>query len=287
MENSLTFGQRAARKSRVLRRRFRARKRESGRESRSVYFFTFHKCASTLFSSFVLPSARNLEFVDYERMVYDGTIPESQPELIKFDRDGRLYGPIRLSSGAATPTARRMLITAEKEFIHDKIAVSLIRDPRDILVSRYFSFVHSHGESKVPEIARRQQENKDRLIEMGVDEYAVQAVEGVRQDFEMIARIDEYAVDSTVLRYEDLLDDFDLFMDGMSRYLILDEPTIEAIYRRSRPRDTEDINAHRRSGRAGTFAEKLRVETTQLINDKLAGVLDRFGYTNQRSDGHT
>jgi len=287
MEISLTLAQRAARKKRVLQRRFRARKRETGRETRSVYFFTFHKCASTLFSSFVLPSVKELEFVDYERMVYDGVIPEDQPEKIQFEHAGRLYGPIRLSSGAASPTARRMLETADRQFIQDKIAVSFIRDPRDILVSRYFSFVHSHGESKVREIALRQQENKERLIAMGVDEYAVQAVEGVRQDFEMISRIDEYSSDSVVLRYEDLLDDFHLFMDGLSRYLILEEPVIEEIYRQSRPREREDIQAHRRSGRAGTFVDKLRPETTQLVNEKLAGVLDRFGYTTERPDGYS
>lgn len=280
MQQTLSIPQRLTRKRRYLKRRYSSWRRETGRERRSIYFFTFHKCASSLFGSFVLPNVRHVEHVDFERMIYAGKIDEADPQGIKFENEGELYGPIRLSGGAVSPAAQRMLSTASRDFVRDKIAVSLIRDPRDILVSRYFSFAFSHGESAVAHIAERQRQNKEMLVSLGVDAYAIEAVEGVRQDFELIDQIGRDCADSVLLRYEDMLTDFDMFAERLTRYMVFSDDVLHEIHRRSRPRKTEDLNSHKRSGQSGTFAEKLKPETVAIINDRLASVLTRFGYTN-------
>ena len=44
--------------------------RSDSRES--VYFYTFHKCASTLFSKDFLPNTEGLHHLDYARLIYRG-----------------------------------------------------------------------------------------------------------------------------------------------------------------------------------------------------------------------
>ena len=107
---------------------------------KSVYFYTFHKCASTLFNGYVLKNAVGLYNMDYASQIYSGE--RSSEEKLNFNRNGFIYGPIRISAGVQGPVGEMLVKpTTQHDFVRDKIALFLIRDPRDILVSSYYSFV--------------------------------------------------------------------------------------------------------------------------------------------------
>lgn len=242
----------------------------------SVYFFTLHKCASSLFGDFVLKHCAGLEHVDYASRIYAG---ESDVE-VHFAERGAVYGPLRLSVNRRSPIFEQVVAPAmARRFIRDKIAVLLVRDPRDILVSAYYSFGFSHGSSANAEIRAQQEEIRERIVQgETVDEFALRSIRAVNRHFERVERIRRACRRCTALRYEDLIDDFDRFAAPLAAALHLSSETIEELHRRSRPWRDEDIRQHHRSGRAGGFRDKLRPETIETLNGALGPVLDQWGY---------
>lgn len=104
----------------------------------TVYFYTFHKCASTLFNSYILKNIKGLQHVDYASQIYGG---KKINKKLNFRDKGFVYGPIRLSADPMSSVYRMLVApTSGHEFIRDKIAIFVVRDPRDILVSAYYSF---------------------------------------------------------------------------------------------------------------------------------------------------
>lgn len=248
-----------------------------GSRQESVYFYTFHKCASTLFGGYVLKNIDDLHQVDYSYHIYIGKKPR-----IRFEKFGHVYGPLRLSALQlpSIPLETHLIETVSNpEFISDKIAVFLIRDPRDILVSSYYSYGFTHSISDVPETREVQIKVREIVQGMTVDEFALASVESMLRNFEKIDELNNACVKSVVIRYEDMINDFDNFITGFTKYLSLSQSVIQTIYERSRPRQSIDNASHRRSGKAGMFRHELKMETVDILNAKLAAILAKFNYS--------
>lgn len=254
------------------------RKRDISRnEPDSVFFFTFHKCASSLFSSFVLKNLSGLTHVDYSQRIYSGNMEVSG--ALDFRKKGVVYGPVRLSSDRTSPDYAPLIArTSEPTFINDRIALILVRDPRDILVSSYFSFAFSHSFSRVPEIRKKQEAYREKLLKTTVDEYVLESADNIRGHFEAAGRVHSACERSVVLKYEDLIDRFEFFISEFQRWVALDSDVVQEIHSRSRPRVQEDRTSHRRSGTTGEFRNKLESVTVRQLNRKLSDTLRTFGY---------
>ncbi|ASQ89737.1 hypothetical protein CHL67_01300 [Prosthecochloris sp. GSB1] len=241
----------------------------------SVFFYTFHKCASTLFSAHVLKSVRGLRNVDYARRIYAG----GHTGTAEFVDKGYVYGPIRLSAIPGSPVYENLVGPAsEKDFIENRIAVFLIRDPRDILVSSYYSFGFTHGESGVGEIGLHQRMRRERIAGRTVDDYVLDAAPVVRANFLKLGELNEACRRSVVLRYEDMIFDWELFTRELTKYLDIGPSVLRRIYAKSRPRSKEDRSSHRRSGMPGGFRDTLRGRTVDQLNEILGEALDAHGY---------
>lgn len=245
-------------------------------EPESVFFYTFHKCASSLFSGFVLKNIEGLRHVDYAEQIYLG----QDGDEILFEPRGCIYGPIRLSADPVSDVYKKLVMpTASPEFVKDKIAVFLVRDPRDILVSTYYSFGFSHGFSPVEEIRRRQEQIRNEIQQKGVDEYALENSLTVRSHFERIGALREAGERNVLLTYEQMIQDWPAFVRNLTRYLRLSPFTLARIHEQTRPKETEDITSHRRSGLPGGFRSTLREDTVERLNRTFGGILERFGYS--------
>ncbi|MEM0980133.1 MAG: hypothetical protein AAGH78_07645 [Cyanobacteria bacterium P01_H01_bin.58] len=251
----------------------------------SVYFYTLHKCASTLFSSYVLKKAQKLEHVDYAQEIYNGKLPK---EFV-FHQQGYIYGPIRVTKrlpglnqlpnhDERSLTLKLVGLTTEPSFIKDKTAIFLIRDPRDILVSRYYSFGHSHSFSPVESIRKFQEQRKKTDSQQTIDSYALKYAEKLLGSLEIISGLSDSCKQGIVLKYEDMIQHWDHFAAGLTSHLKFDANVLKEIYHRSRPVESEDIYQHRRSGKSRQFEEKLKPETVSYLNEIFNVVLERFGY---------
>lgn len=244
-------------------------------KEKSVYFITMHKCASTLFSNFVLPRSKNLQHIDYLHRMEVGKF-----NGIDFQESGFLYGPLRVSVNRRVPAFRKVIRhIIEQGFLKDKRAVFFVRDPRDILVSTYYSFGFSHVFSNNPEVREVQNQARNEIRKRTLDEYCLEQAVSCGENFALIHRMIGECQDGILLRYEELIHDFDAMAEKMSQFICLSKADIKEMKIRSRPQERENIFAHQRSGLTEDYARKLKPETISQLNCILGDTLKQFGYS--------
>jgi hypothetical protein len=250
----------------------------SSRRPQSVYFFTFHKCASSLFDSLVLKQVIGLKGVNFAQEIYDRKVDRSKP--LSFQDQGCVYGPIRVTHKVDDNPFEDLLLgpVTEPEFVRSKRVVCLIRDPRAILTSEYYSFRHSHSLSKNPEIRQWQEVQRQEIQKITLDDYVLSRTSNLIEAFERLDVVHRHCQEGIVLRYEDLVEDFEAFTERLCRFLPLRERTIELMYRESRPKQSEDVHNHKRSGLPSGFRSKLLPETIEVLNQRFATILERYQY---------
>jgi Sulfotransferase domain len=213
--------------------------------------------------------------MDYEDRFYKGDPVEG----VTFEEKGFIYGPIRVSYRPVSPIYKRFVESASRsDFIRGKTAIFLIRDPRDILVSSYYSFGYTHGFSTVKEIEERQQQLRELIRRQTVDAYALEAANATLNHLHTIDRLAQACGRGIVLKYEDMILDWKKFSSGLTRYLDFDETVLHQIREQSKPLEREDLASHRRSGRPGAYRDKLSASTVEVLNATFASVFARFHY---------
>jgi hypothetical protein len=160
--------------------------------------------------------------------------------------------------------------------------VLVVRDPRDILVSDYYSIAYSHaipkGEKKELYLSRR-----EAALASSLDEHVLNNAEKLRAVFEKYElHLFPACPGVHVARYEDMVEDFAGWLEALLRGCGLDIPDavrgrlIEG-HEARRPK-VEDINKHLRKGVPGEHREKLQRETIEKLNRLFAEPLSRFNY---------
>jgi hypothetical protein len=241
----------------------------------SVIFYTLHKCASTLFSSFVLPNTPGLKHVDYADDIWNGR--DTGP--LDFSEKGCIYGPVRLSASWASPDFLRLNTPAtEPGFLASRRGLFFIRDPRDILVSAFYSFSRSHVFSPVPHITEFHALERKRIQPLTVDQYCLEKAPVLAAEFRLLTSLHKSCPRSLLLRYEEMIDDFPAFRGKMSAFLHYPPEILDEIHRRSRPREEENLNAHQRSGVVRGFCNKVKTETALQLDEIFRDVLEEFDY---------
>lgn len=242
-------------------------------EQESVYFYSLHKAGTSLFTH-VLRQANELIHVDYGTMFFDN----EPPAQIDFKKYGYLYGIFRITAGKRESTAKLTNIITSSKFLKDKTIVFLIRDPRDILISMYYSFGFSHKASPNPDFERYLKNARKLIQETSLDEFVLYRAESTRKRFELLYKFSQECKRYVILRYEDLLENYSDFLRDFNKYVSIPPERQQELFLASRPRVDEDLSAHKRSGKSGQYLEKLKPETIRELNQKLKPVLEKFGY---------
>ncbi|MGH8047115.1 MAG: sulfotransferase domain-containing protein [Chthoniobacterales bacterium] len=167
----------------------------------------------------------------------------------------------------------------ENFFTTPRRSIILVRDPRDILTSLYFSVTGSHsitgGEAgEVQMRGREQYQDKD------IDTFALENIGFVRDEFASYEPL--LASDRTRLyRYEDIIFTKAEWIADMLEFLgeslpeasirrILDE--VDSIPKRER------VGRHRRKVIPGDHKEKLQQATIAKLDEAFRDVFARYGY---------
>ncbi|MEM6910945.1 MAG: sulfotransferase domain-containing protein [Verrucomicrobiota bacterium] len=237
-----------------------------------------------MFSVFGLKQFLGYHHIDYARQISAGEITQAQQ--IVFHPKGHVYGPLRLSAIPATnsekePTQEYWYLirqAATSEFVAGKRCLFFVRDPRDIIVSAYFSFRYSHRESTVPEIAERQRKSRAYLLSLSIDDYALGYSSRLQENFQLAAELIENANEALLLRYEDMIEDWETFAERLSEFVPVKTGALEELRERSRPKTVEEVGGHQRSGKTQQFREHLSRVTLTQLNQTFAETLVRFGY---------
>jgi len=256
------------------------RKHTTKNLKQSILHFSINKAATQTVKQIIVTagvdngmSIANLHgyAFDYDLPFFDSLSPE---DMLKYKHVFKPRGYVYTSFGGYI----------ENIDLLDKYRIVLmVRDPRDILVSNYFSRAHSHREplktsSKYADFIEERKE----VQRMTIDEYVLEEYPRVKAILERYASNLVNSVPNTyVTRYEDMIENFPKWLDNLLSYC---ELPIEnwrrekMINRHQRKPQQEDVNQHIRKGVSGDYKQKLSAETITVLNQHLKTVLHQFGY---------
>jgi hypothetical protein len=167
----------------------------------------------------------------------------------------------------------------------DKYRVVLMtRDPRDVLVSEYYSIAYSHA---VPDQRGSKYEHfmyrRKTAQSMGIDEFVLwdsDRIYRILQRYKMLL-LDRYP-HAYVTTYEKMTADFEVWLNRLldnCQLAVPDSLRQSLLEENDRLRPTgENIHEYRRKGKPEEYKEKLKADTIEQLNAKLASLLEAFGY---------
>lgn len=248
---------------------------------KSVLHFSINKAATQHVKGVLkrMASENALIPVDYNGYAFATNLPYldllSSEEMEKykhiFRRNGYLYSVL----GGMVKNI---------DYMEDYHIILTVRDPRDILVSNYFSLGYSHaipqktGNKREAFLRRRKNTKK-----MTIDEFVLKHYPRV------LLRFKDYQEDLlnryehvTLLRYEDMTSNYKKWLTDLSNgcgFQISSSLMNELVTEfEDRKVQYEDKFSHVRKGKPGDYREKLKSETIKTLNDMFYPYSSFYGY---------
>lgn len=250
---------------------------ESG-EGPSCFLVGLPKAGSTLLNNLMNPLsvAAGLQYYPlFNRLKSMGLDPieiDDNQSYSIFDRDGYCYGGFRGLPGS---------ITLPK--YADGRTIVLVRDPRDMLTSLYFSVAFSHRPPPVSE-ENKLKKNFDRqrnsALSSDINSFVIERAKVMLKNYKDID-IKLTDINSKLYRYEDVIFEKHSWTIDMLKYLNLDvgkEAIDRVVARNDVIPKVEDVQAHVRSVAPGDHKKKLSNETIDRLNEMLKPVLTKYAY---------
>jgi len=242
------------------------------------FAFSIHKCGSTMMHAMINDTchiakipAISLPDRFFEAGLSDQDWQAEAALVPTFSRNILYFGFRYLPALMCRPELK----------LREKRFVLLVRDPRDALVSQYFSFGRKKTTHNVPK------QNSAAFLkkihdqpELGIDEYVLNSAEVLRNKF--AAYRDNLNFDlGMTRRYEDVFFDKQTFLAEIFEFFDIAVPAdvIERVAKKHdiRP-NVEDDTKHIRKGAPGDHAEKLQPETIAKLNELFRDVAQFYGY---------
>ena len=255
-------------------------------ESPSVYAFSLPKAGSVLLDSILrdLSSAVGLTYVSIMGEFFQLGLAERDvpAETSKIFRDrGYCYGGFRsFPQKFEIPNLRTCT------------AILLVRDPRDMLVSHYFSTRSSHPEpGRSLSTSMKGMPLRERAQGRTVDEYVIELAQFYSIHLRRYMKVlDENPEAFRVFRYEDVIFGKRNWIAGICETFgwSVPETTIRKIADKNdiRPR-AERESQHVRQVVPGDYERKLKPETIAKLNLLLENELRYFGYVHSVEFGES
>ena len=244
----------------------------------SFFLVGLPKAGSTLLNRVMRPvsNAAGFQYFSlYNELVKVGVEPDSVSFAASgnpFLPEGYCYGGFRGLGGDLTlPEAARGR------------TILLVRDPRDMLTSLYFSVAYSHRPPPTGSetaVASSFRDRRSAAQSSSIDEYVLAQANSIAGAFALVHK-KTLGLEPKVFRYEDIVFDKARWLEDMLAYLQLSIPkglVARVIAKNDVVPDKEDVNAHIRRVTPGDFREKLKPDTIERLDALLKPVLERYGY---------
>jgi len=258
---------------------------ENHNNNQSVLYFTMRKSGS-VYSGQVLSKLVSeagmtaINFVDYyynggrikRRLYRCGMLGK-----VVVKKKGYFYGPLRSFCNGISG-------------INDFKIILMLRDPRDALVSEYFSIAYSHPlpPKENDETFKLMSDMRKKALEITIDKFVLDAAQGFSGNFynyhgvysaycrELLHRPNVF-----LIKYEDMVTDFKTWLYAAKEFMgievkkeVMDKLIAEANFNVG----SENIYNHKRQVTPGDHRRKLKSETIGILNSRFAGILDMLGY---------
>lgn len=245
----------------------------------SVLHFSFNKAATQTVKKLLIECGRRNKLTP--ALLHDYAFHHSMPFLDHLEREEmKKYAHLFKPEGYLYTVFGGMI--AEIPDLEKFKVVLVVRDPRDILVSDYYSIAYSHaipdGEKKKIYLSRRES-----ALASTLDEYVLNSAPKLQSVFERYEmHLFPVCPSVHVARYEDMVENFPEWFDslvsacGMEISKTFRQNLVEK-HEARRPKG-ENIHKHLRKGMPGEHREKLRPETVEQLNKIFEEPLTRFNY---------
>ena len=167
--------------------------------------------------------------------------------------------------------------------LDDYYVVLVIRDPRDMLTSNYFSIANSHllpiGENKIESFTKKSSFARSAEI----DQYVLAMSDHVQQVYQRYLNLLVKKTNVHITKYEDMIANFPIWLDNLLDYCDLEisyqlkQELLNEAYK-SRP-TKENILSHMRQVTPEDYKRKLQPETIAQLNSFFSNILAEFKYT--------
>jgi len=199
---------------------------------------------------------------------FDAGIPTSEvmeDTLVCFSRSGRIYTGFRHYPGFDLD-------------LSGVTSILLVRDPRDMLVSLYYSVAKSHV---VPRGATGFLNRRRKAASMTVDDFALNQLQLYKKNFS-VYRQKLKPASLTMYRYEDVIYKKREWLEDMISTMGL-PVDIKLISHIADEFDifpeNENPGQHIRQVHPGNYRNKLQTSTIDTLNEELGEFLSHYGYT--------
>jgi hypothetical protein len=243
----------------------------------SAFLVGLPKAGSTLLNRLMRPiiTAAGLSFVALQEILFDmGVAAQAIPREVNvaFEPCGYVFGGFRsLPGGFSIPS-----------FASDRTIV-LVRDPRDMLTSLYFSLARSHrppGNAVGEGLAATFSQQREEVNRMSIDAFALERAGIVANQFRIVTN-KLSMISHRLYRYEDVVFDKLSWTRDMIDYLGLtvSAAVIEKAVAANDVRpEVEDPAQHVRKVVPGDHREKLKPEIVEKLNRAFKPILLKYGY---------
>jgi hypothetical protein len=243
----------------------------SASKNQSFIFFTVHKSASMLMENFLNDVSKETKMPQIDINGYFATQGDEGIEKQKeknflqkiFKAQGYVYGPLRFY--LPVPELEKYPV------------VLLLRDPRDVLTSQYYSIRATH-----PLITKKLIERRKIALKSTVDEHVRSQTPRFVQTYNEYIENVLGKPNVLFLKYEDMVNDFGAFIEKINAHCKLNL-TPEQILKLDRTKtfetQGEDRSQHKRKVIPGDHKEKLQPETIEWLNKEFDDILKTLNYT--------
>lgn len=249
------------------------------RELKSVLFFTTHKCASSFINTLFKELTRNSEYtsVDYMstiRGLGDHTNIIDSYEFISsnysycFRQYTEIYVPLR----------KPVYFPGMEKFRQ----IYFLRDPRDVLVSGYFSFGKSHPPPHNSEKREAFLKRRAEINELGIDKFVLKEAEDwVKPVYSAYREFSQKSDNVLYMKYDLFKDNTDEFIKEIVSYLKIevDQSLINKLCKEASPVQKKvKSGTHKRSGKSNQYKSELKEETVNRLNELLKEELEFWDF---------
>ncbi len=247
----------------------------AGVDEPTYYVLGLAKAGSTMMHEIVkaLCEASGRTYIDAPAALFDHGVEPARvvadPDWLR-NRGGTIFGGFRW-----------LHPWMDNSPLHNGLKILMVRDPRDILTSLYFSHAYSHVAPETGTLAEAFGGQRQSALSQTVDAYVGGPLsQRVFRNYCHILPLTRMR-DLRLYRYEDVIFDKANWVRDLAGALDISCPdeTLDAIAAaHDHAPEQEDMARHVRQVTPGDHRRKLSAETIALLNERFAPILDTFGY---------
>ncbi|HFQ15953.1 MAG TPA: hypothetical protein ENK41_06305 [Rhodobacteraceae bacterium] len=243
---------------------------------RSVFVVSLPKAGSTLLNRIMRPLCLRAGLAPFSlQNTLRGELGVDMPQVD--------FNPLFVSHAYAYLGFRGWSTSFAMPKAADGRTVFLVRDPRDMVVSQYYSKAFSHrppGNAAGDEGVERFEKERAQVARMSVADYVLENAESVARTYNKTWK-NLQTIGHKTWRYEDIIFEKRRWVDEMLAYLGIDLPpamVARVVERQDVRPDGEAPLEHVRKVTPGDHREKLDAATIEKLDAVFADILDRFDY---------